>query len=189
MHRCWRVDRAWRPLEQYLIVGPNISFKFVLIPKPHPWVVTYAHPCPPIAWHVPTHAHHAHPWTIISHPCPPKTHGHGWAWVWVWAPNVGLCLIVHHNPMKVSINCQWKSSMTIWYDFSMKQNTTYLHRLRMTRHHNPQPNMGAHATFMTWACFLHIPKTCATKQFTPHALSAYYGTHYLTAKGFLYLLN
>jgi hypothetical protein len=24
---------------------------------------------------------HAHPWTIILHPCPPKTHGHGWAWV------------------------------------------------------------------------------------------------------------
>jgi hypothetical protein len=31
---------------------------------------------------------HAHPWTITSHPCPPKTHGHGWAWA--WAPNVGL---------------------------------------------------------------------------------------------------
>ena len=65
--------------------------------------------CPPIAWHVPTNAHpcssncahvfkicnvtnnivpmpiHAHPWTIISHSCPPKTHGHG-----IWAPNVGL---------------------------------------------------------------------------------------------------
>jgi hypothetical protein len=21
---------------------------------------------------------HAHPWTIISNPCPPKTHGHGY---------------------------------------------------------------------------------------------------------------
>ena len=36
---------------------------------------------------------HAYPWTITSHPCPPKTHGYGWAWAWacVWAPNVGLC--------------------------------------------------------------------------------------------------
>ena len=31
---------------------------------------------------------HAHPRTITSHPCPPKTQGHGWAWA--WAPNVGL---------------------------------------------------------------------------------------------------
>ena len=27
---------------------PNISFEFVLIPKPHPSTTTYAHPCPPM---------------------------------------------------------------------------------------------------------------------------------------------
>jgi hypothetical protein len=110
----------------------------------------HAHPCPPIVWHVPTHAiqiapmysklcnvyypptpslgwigqikgrslslasaqstswlayslhprsltpicswmhgctkpmpTHARPWTITSHPCPPKTHGHGHGWAWV----------------------------------------------------------------------------------------------------------
>ena len=75
---------------------PNISFEFVPIPRPHPSTTTYAHPCPPIAWHVPTHAIQIAPMyskivtlPIISHPCPPKTHGHGWAWA--WAPNVGLC--------------------------------------------------------------------------------------------------
>ena len=35
------------------------------------------------------HKTDAYPWTITSHPYPPKTHGYGWAWV--WAPNVGLC--------------------------------------------------------------------------------------------------
>ena len=34
---------------------------------------------------------------IISHSCPPKTHGHGWIWAWVWAPNVGLWWLAHHN--------------------------------------------------------------------------------------------
>ena len=34
---------------------------------------------------------HAHPWTITSYPCPPKTHGYrwAWAWAWVWTPNIG----------------------------------------------------------------------------------------------------
>ena len=79
-------------------VEPKTSFKFVPIPRPHPLAATYVHPCPPIAWHVRTHAHpcysycthvilkivtlpiilhHAHPWIIILHPCAPKTHGHG----------------------------------------------------------------------------------------------------------------
>ena len=40
----------------------------------------------PIHTHLETIPTHAHPWTIISNPCPPKTHGHGW----VWAPNVRL---------------------------------------------------------------------------------------------------
>ena len=128
--------------------SPTIFFEFVTIPRPLPSASTYAHPCPPIAWHVPTHAHpcppmlfklrpciqklcnvhypptpslrwigqiksrslsltsarrcflvsvilaskkfdsdleldakmhktNAHPWTITSHPCPPKAHGHG----------------------------------------------------------------------------------------------------------------
>jgi hypothetical protein len=53
---------------------------------------------------------HAHPWTIISHPCSSMpTHVHPCPpmnnniapmptqnpWAWVWAPNVGLCFI--HN--------------------------------------------------------------------------------------------
>ena len=61
----------------------------------------HAYPCPPIAWQLPTHAIQIVPMysknvtlpiilSIISHPCPLKTHGHGWAWV--WAPNVGYGL-------------------------------------------------------------------------------------------------
>ena len=38
------------------ILEPNISFEFVPEPIPHPSIATYAHPCPPVAWHVPTHA-------------------------------------------------------------------------------------------------------------------------------------
>ena len=50
---------------------------------------------------------HAHPWTIISNPCPsimiwnpcpPMPNNiaamptqNPWAWAWVWAPSVGLC--------------------------------------------------------------------------------------------------
>ena len=122
-------------------LSPTFSFEFVPIPRLYPSAATYAHPCPPIAWYVPTHVHpwysncahvfkncvmcitrlrqvlvgsdnkrsfivlasvrsaswlayslhprsltptwswmhgctkpmptHAHPWTIISHPCPP----------------------------------------------------------------------------------------------------------------------
>jgi hypothetical protein len=51
------------------------------------------------------HKTHAHPWTIRSHPCPPKTHGYGWAWawVWVWAPNVGLSYVAipQHGPLSL----------------------------------------------------------------------------------------
>ena len=43
---------------------------------------------------------HAHPWTIISHPCPPKTHGCGRWWAWAWAPNVGLW-----NPLHLANPC------------------------------------------------------------------------------------
>jgi hypothetical protein len=35
----------------------HFSFEFVPIPRPYPSAATYAHPCPPIAWHVPTHTH------------------------------------------------------------------------------------------------------------------------------------
>ena len=35
--------------------NPTIFFEFVPIPKAYPSVATYAHPCPPIAWDVPTH--------------------------------------------------------------------------------------------------------------------------------------
>jgi hypothetical protein len=44
----------------------------------------------PIPTHLETIPTHAHPWRIISNPCPHKTHGHKWVWAWVWAPNVGL---------------------------------------------------------------------------------------------------
>ena len=37
--------------------SPTFSFKFVPIPRPYPSTLTYAHPCPPIVWYVPTHAH------------------------------------------------------------------------------------------------------------------------------------
>ena len=80
----------WWPHQYVWVVKPNIFVKFIPIPKPHPSAATYAHPCPPIAWHVPTHAHPcysncAHVFKIVilpitPHPCPPKSHGHGWAW-------------------------------------------------------------------------------------------------------------
>jgi hypothetical protein len=37
--------------------SPTFYFEFVPIPRPYPSTTTYAHPCPPIAWHVPTHVH------------------------------------------------------------------------------------------------------------------------------------
>ena len=66
---------------------PNITFKFVYIPRPHPSKATYVHPyhemCPPMLFKLrPCIQKNATP----AHPCPPKTHRHGWAWV--WAPNV-----------------------------------------------------------------------------------------------------
>ena len=67
------------------LLEPNIFF--VLYPYPN-----HTHQ----QWPMPIHALQIVPMysifvtlPIISHPCPPKTHGHEWAWV--WAPNVGLC--------------------------------------------------------------------------------------------------
>jgi hypothetical protein len=62
----------------------------------HPWTII-SNPCPPMNNNIEPMPTHAHPWTIISNPCPPKTHGHGWvwAWAWMWAPNVGLWYL--HN--------------------------------------------------------------------------------------------
>ena len=65
---------------------------------------TDAHPCPPMNNNIAPMPTYAHPWTMTSHPCPPKTHGYEWAWA--WAPNVGLCLAVdgdlHLRPSRES---------------------------------------------------------------------------------------
>ena len=47
-----------RTLDYHL--EPNIFFEYVPIPRPHPSAATYVRPCPPIAWHVPIHAHPCH---------------------------------------------------------------------------------------------------------------------------------
>ena len=45
------------PIRVTTYQSPTFSFKFAPIPRPCPSTTTYAHPCPPIAWHVRTHAH------------------------------------------------------------------------------------------------------------------------------------
>ena len=49
--------------------SPTFSFKFAPIPRPCPSSSTYAHSCPPIAWHVRTHAHLCPPMLFKSRPC------------------------------------------------------------------------------------------------------------------------